>query len=172
MTGEALPLILQGARTREPGFGEHLAQGGRGPAPGAGASKVGEDIGRGVAAALALAGGAAGGSVAGGISGLGGAASALSGIRGLGALGPVGAVLGGLGGLFSLFGGKQQVHVMIDGYDSHALSQQQQLMLALTGFKGLSIDVLSSGARDVNRTLYELGRQGRTDGTLRIPPGG
>lgn len=111
------------------------------------------------------------GDVGGTIGGLGGIAGAFSGLKGLSFLGPVGAVLGGLGGILgALFGGGKKIEVMIDGYSSKALTQQQQLMLALTGFKGLNVELLSAGG-DVRRIAYELGRQARTNGSTRIPPG-
>jgi hypothetical protein len=123
-----------------------------------------------VVSRLAQAGGAGAA-----VGGLGSAATALSGLKGISAgaaniLGPLGIGLSALSGIMGLFGGHQQTHVIIDGYDSHALTQQQQLMLALTGFKGLSIDILSAGG-DVDRILYALGRSSRTDGNMRIPPG-
>ena len=131
-----------------------------------------------VGAALSVVNGlAGGGGTASAVGGLGSAATALSGLKGIskGAadiLGPLGIGLSALSGLFSgLFGGHKEVAVMIDGYSSKALTQFQQAMVALTGFKGVDINVLSTGGNDVDRVVYALGRQARTDGMTRIPPG-
>ncbi len=59
---------------------------------------------------------------------------------------------------------------MIDGYSSKAMTQQQQLLLALTGFKGVGVSILSAGG-DVPLSVYALGRQSASDGSLRLPPG-
>ncbi len=135
--------------------------------------ELGKDIGVGIAATLALVGGASKGDAGSLFAGLGGAASSLGSIKalsGLTALPVLGSILSGLGGLFSLFSGHKTIPVQIMGYDSRALTQQQQLMLALTGRKGVAIDILSPNS-DAGRIIYELGRQGRTDGVMRVPPG-
>jgi hypothetical protein len=132
------------------------------------------DINLAVGAAMATISGLARGDAAGAIGGLGSAATALSGMKSLASaapvLGPAGIALSVISSLFSLFSSGQAT-VMIAGYSSKALSQQQQLLLALTGFKGLNIDILSAGG-DVDRVLYALGRAGRTDGNMRVPGGG
>ncbi len=125
-----------------------------------------------MAAVLTAAGGIARGDPGSVLAGLGGATQAIGGIsalKGLPVIGDIGAVASALGGIFSLFGGSRPA-VMIDGYSSRALTQQQQLLLALTGYKGVNVNVLSAGG-DTARIAYQLGRDARTDGQSRVPPG-
>lgn len=117
------------------------------------------------------------GGIGAGISALGGVSSAVGALPSLAkdhaglasSLGIAGVALGGLGMLASLFSSGPPT-VMIDGYSSRALSQQQQLLLALTGYKGVNVQVLSAGG-DTARIAYQLGRDARTDSQSRIPPG-
>ncbi len=132
-------------------------------------AELGKDIGKGVSAFLAVAGGVSRGDAGSALAGIGGATSSLSSIKALSSLEPIGTILSGLGGIFSLFS-HATPHVIIDGYDSRALTQQQQLLVALTGFKGLQVAVLSAG-QDPRQIAALLGRQSRTDSTSRWVPG-
>src|SRR5260370_2530228 len=73
-----------------------------------------------------------------------------------------GGAVGRISGLFS----SGPPAVMIDGYSSKAMNQQQQLLLALTGFRGVQVGILSAGGGDVAGTIYMLGRQSASDGSL------
>jgi len=81
--------------------------------------------------------------------------------------GLAGAAVGLISGLFT----SGPPAVMIDGYSSKAMNQQQQLMLALVGFRGLGISILSAGGGDLSGVVNLIGRQSASDGSLRLPPG-
>ena len=124
--------------------------------------------------------GGVGGAVTGAGSLLSGLASAVpmnlaTGSAGLSALGPIGAGVAVGGSLISLFQGlftsAKPAVVMIDGYSSDAITQQQQIMQVLMGHLNTVISVLSAGAAGPSDIAATLGKLSRTDGLMRIPPG-
>lgn len=136
-------------------------------------SDTAREIGAVVGATFALIASGHGGAAA-ALAGAGGLASSIGGLSALSktaasGFGIAGVALSGIGMLASLFSSGPPT-VMIDGYSSRALSQQQQLLLALTGYKGVNVQVLSAGG-DTARIAYQLGRDARTDSQSRIPPG-
>jgi len=132
------------------------------------------DIARVIAASFAAISSARGGGASGALSGIGGLLGTLSTLGSVGAaagpLGIAGAVVGGLGLLGSLFTHSQPAVVMIDGYSSTALSQQEQLMVALSGFRDVNLDIISPSA-GVDDAMYAIGRRSRLDAVSRLPPG-
>lgn len=125
-------------------------------------------------AIAAIASGLQGG-VGGALTGLGGALGSLSGIGSLGGLGPIGLGIGAGGVLISalqgLFSHSKPAVVLIDGYSSTAISQQNQVMQLLAGVLGIKVDILSAGTAGPDMTAYDLGRRARLDGGMRLPPG-
>lgn len=110
----------------------------------------------------------------------GGAGAALGGIGSLiGAIpGPhnklIGAGVAGLGAIVSLFDHKDKTpEVIVAGYGDRALSQEQQIMSALTGALALQIGLVGVSAGNRDQVIAELARSSRLGpGGIRIPAGG
>lgn len=128
-----------------------------------------------IAQAIASVASGARGGISGAVTGIGGALGSLSGLSGLAGLGPIGAGVAAGGAVISLLGGlfssSKPAVVMIDGYSSTAINQQQQIMQILAGFLGLKVDVLSAGSATPEGAAHVLGRMSRLDGGMRLPPG-
>jgi hypothetical protein len=84
-----------------------------------------------------------------------------------------GAVLGGLGAIISAFGkSKDAQPVMIMGYSTYALTQEEQVMLATLGVKGVRIGLIGTQSQ-ADAVIPELARSSRLGpGGIRLPVGG